>query len=107
MKILINSTSSIFLALFIALVFIGCDTKKTTLMNNRPVFSGHVSGYTSGLISNTSAINVRLIDAVSEEVFNSGIEADIFDFEPKIEGTTKWIDHQSLFCLFHLYPIFL
>lgn len=96
MKTILKSAAFIVFAVVVVLTFNYCGSNKSASIETKPIFNGHVSGYTSGLISNSSVINIRLIDDVSEEVFNSGIEKNLFDFEPTIEGTTKWVDRRTL-----------
>ncbi|MEC8968642.1 MAG: MG2 domain-containing protein [Bacteroidota bacterium] len=96
MKSFLKSIFLLSTAFFIVLFLSNCENNKTAVIQNKSVFKGHISGYTSGLISNSSTINIRLIDDVSEEVFSTPLEKNLFDFEPKIEGTTKWIDRRTI-----------
>ena len=72
MKTILKSAAFIVFAVVVVLTFNYCGSNKSASIETKPIFNGHVSGYTSGLISNSSVINIRLIDDVSEEVFNSG-----------------------------------
>jgi alpha-2-macroglobulin len=79
----------------IFLFFTQCSNNNKVTQDSS-VFSGYVSGFTSGLVSNSSSIELRLIDAVSDDVFNSEEEIDLFDFEPSIEGVSRWKDKNTI-----------
>ncbi len=82
--------------LFACFSFTECGSNKTTISNNNPAFTGHISGFTSGLISKTSTIKLRLMEPVSAEIFEANGDLDVFSFNPSISGSTRWVDHQTL-----------
>ena len=82
--------------LFACFSFTECGSNKTTISDNNPAFTGHISGFTSGLISKTSTIKLRLMEPVSAEIFEANEDVDVFSFNPSISGSTRWVDHQTL-----------
>lgn len=61
-----------------------------------PAFSGYISAFTSGIISNASSIRIRLIEAVADADLAQPLDIDVFEFTPGIEGKTYWVDNQTL-----------
>jgi len=56
-----------------------------------PAFTGYVSAFTSGIISNESTIQVRMREAVPGAVTGEKAAKDLFDFKPGIEGEAHWV----------------
>jgi len=91
-KVLKHKISFLFIVL--SLIFVRCGNDEMIEIN--PAFTGYISGYTSGIISNSSTIQIRLMDEVSEETMNSEEIDELFDFSPDIDGTTRWIDNRTI-----------
>lgn len=89
-----NRTTAWLVTFGIILTFVKCSDDKLIEIN--PAFTGYISGYTSGIISNSSTIQIRLMDEVSEEVLHSSKTEKLFDFSPNIKGTTRWIDNRTI-----------
>lgn len=89
-----NGVTTLFVSLGLILIFVKCSDDKILEIN--PAFTGYISGYTSGIISNSSTIQIRLMDEIAEEQQKELIEDDLFDFSPDIKGTTRWIDSRTI-----------
>ncbi|MEO5642303.1 MAG: MG2 domain-containing protein [Bacteroidia bacterium] len=68
-----------------------------TLTKVDPAFSGYVSAFTSGTISNESFIRVSLAaDYTGPITLDKPVEENYFSFDPAIEGKTYWLDSRTL-----------
>jgi len=94
LKTCTTKLKSLFLLSLLVVTFTQCSDDKIVEIN--PAFTGYISGYTSGIISNSSTIQIRLAEEVSEETVNSDIKDELFDFSPDIEGSTRWIDNRTI-----------
>ncbi len=81
------------LALIILTVF-GCKDKGPEPID--PAFAGYISSFTSGVVSNSATIKVRLTESHPEAELNKRIEKELFDFSPNIEGETFWLDDRTI-----------
>ncbi len=72
----------------------GPEKKKPPVYN--PEFDNYISGYTSGVISKTSSIRIRLVNEVDSMQINKGIVEDLFYFEPDISGKSSWFDNRTI-----------
>lgn len=62
-----------------------------------PVYSKYVESYTSGVVSKTSAIRVRLSAEVSNTIaLNEPIKDDLFSFSPSLKGKAYWVDSRTV-----------
>ncbi|PBQ34233.1 hypothetical protein CNR22_21485 [Sphingobacteriaceae bacterium] len=62
-----------------------------------PAFASYINSFTSGFISTTSTIKVRLNEEFAGSTqLNTPLEETYFSFSPSIEGTTVWRDAQTL-----------
>lgn len=59
-----------------------------------PEFTGYVSAFTSGVISNSSSITVQLMDPVENSIRES--VNGLFNFKPSVEGTVTWVDNRTV-----------
>ena len=57
-------------------------------------FSDYISGYTSGVISSNSAIEIRFTPAFAAKA--EKLTSGLFDFDPSIKGKTEWKDETTL-----------
>jgi len=72
------------------------SSKDTTPPQINPAFTGYIASFTSGVISKESEIIVRLREDVSELKQTEEIAADLFDFDPNIEGEAYWRDGRTV-----------
>lgn len=84
---------------FFSLAILACGLLACQQTNDEPIvinpeFTGYISGFTSGVISNSSTIRIQLMDPVEKSVRES--LTGLFSFKPGIEGEVKWIDHRTI-----------
>ncbi len=62
-----------------------------------PAFSKYIDGYTSGVISKTAAIRVRLTEETpATHSVNELLKEKLFSFSPAIKGKTYWVDSRTI-----------
>ncbi|MCG8699705.1 MAG: hypothetical protein MI922_16750, partial [Bacteroidales bacterium] len=89
------------LTLLITGISISCKNKKDSSVQGikeiAPEFTEYVTAITSGVISSESSVKVILSSNSERLNENEGaIEDKLFRFEPKIEGTTRWLDYRTI-----------
>lgn len=99
-----NRFTHLLICLFILLIS-GCNSDKTENSIITPVkddfsspkslFVDHVSSYTGGVISVASDIRIRLNRSIPDSLIGSTLTG-IFDFSPKIDGSTLWEDNKTI-----------
>ncbi|MBL4735028.1 MAG: hypothetical protein JKY18_06775, partial [Flavobacteriales bacterium] len=72
----------------------GCSDKKTS-RHIDPAFTGYISAFTSGIISNGSSIKIRLMQEQNVEL-HTAIDQELFEFTPDIAGEANWIDKRTI-----------
>jgi len=81
--------------LIAAAVFFGMGKDQPNATN--PEFRKYISAYTSGLLSKTSTIKIKLLSDVVEQIKNKeDLPADLFQFSPKLKGEFYWTDDYTL-----------
>jgi uncharacterized protein YfaS (alpha-2-macroglobulin family) len=78
------------------LAYVVFGNKEKVSQKIDPAFTGYVSGFTSGVISKESEIVVHLREEVALDKQTEEIAADLFDFDPNIEGEAYWKDKQTI-----------
>jgi|WetSurMetagenome_2_1015567.scaffolds.fasta_scaffold00034_18 alpha-2-macroglobulin len=58
-------------------------------------FSEYIAGYTSGIVSSNSVIEIRFTPSFAEKA-NKQVTSGIFRFDPSIKGKTEWTDDNTL-----------
>lgn len=89
----------IFLFLLVLLTAIGCKDKTAvpTLDLINPAISNYLSAYTSGVISRTEPIIIRLAEpSIQEGVVGQQVANGILKFTPNLPGTATWEDAQTI-----------
>ncbi|MBI1287328.1 MAG: hypothetical protein GC178_07080 [Flavobacteriales bacterium] len=76
------------------LTFFGCNDKTAEPID--PAFAGYISAFTSGVVSNSSTIQIRLAETHPDAKVNTRIEKELFDFSPNVEGEAYWIDSHTI-----------
>jgi uncharacterized protein YfaS (alpha-2-macroglobulin family) len=61
-----------------------------------PAFSAYVISFTSGVVSNTTKIQVRLVQEVADAVAGKELASNPFSFSPGIKGKAIWVDKQTI-----------
>ncbi len=82
--------------LSISVLLTACKTgSKITPVD--PVYSKYVESYTSGVVSKTAAIRVRLSSDVSTATtLNEPVKEDLFSFSPSLKGKAYWVDARTI-----------
>jgi uncharacterized protein YfaS (alpha-2-macroglobulin family) len=94
MKTPTQPVSKIIFLAFIILVSAGCNDKSNEPID--PAFSGYISAFTSGVVSNSATIQIRLAEAHPEAEINKQIEKELFDFSPNVNGQAYWLDNRTI-----------
>jgi hypothetical protein len=85
------------LCLSICLVLSQCTQKeKKPSKKIDPAFSGYISSFTSGVISNDETIIVRLTEEQNNTKSNQIIEETLFNFTPSLKGKSYWVDNRTI-----------
>lgn len=96
MKKLISTIFTSLTGIFLILLIIQCGEGKKKPIVYNPEFSNYISAYTTGVISKTSPVRIRLVRAVDSNVLNKDITEKLFDFSPSISGKAKWADPYTI-----------
>lgn len=83
------------ISFFLILLVSGCK-KKSHDLEIDPAFSGYISAFTSGIVSNQATIIIQLQDVHPEAVPGEKIEKKLFSFSPGIKGVTQWKDNRTI-----------
>jgi alpha-2-macroglobulin len=90
----------IFLLLFfVTILLLSCEKKdagKDKFASPKSLFVDQISSFTSGVISITSPIRLKLSKALGDSLSGIKIEEKIFSFSPNIEGNTYWEDNRTI-----------
>ena len=87
------------LPLFILLLIVSCnkdDQEKDTFSSPTSLFVNLISSYTSGIVSSSAEIKVRLAKKVAEAFPGEKLKREVLDFEPSIDGFAYWEDAYTL-----------
>ncbi len=90
-----NRVISYLLVLTFLLAAPACQKKMMPVKVN-PAFAAYVISFTSGVVSNTTHIQVRLIDEVPDAAPGKVLPFNPFSISPDIEGQAKWVDKQTI-----------
>jgi len=83
--------------LIIFIVGVGLLVKHQRSNAINPAFSKYIESYTSGVISRTNTIRIKLTDEVqTSHAENEPVEDGIFSFSPSIKGKAYWVDAQTI-----------
>ena len=84
------------LFLFATLFLQSCD-KKDKLIKVDPAFSQYIDGYTSGIISKTSSIKIKLAsEASATHALGEVVDKSLFNFSPSVKGKASWLDATTI-----------
>lgn len=84
--------------ILIALMFLNSGCKKNLKwITVDPAFSRYVESYTTGTISKTSAIRIRLAETVKTvHAIGEPVKENVFEFSPSVKGNAIWIDARTI-----------
>lgn len=78
-------------------IFYSCKTKKELLVSVDPAFSQYIESYTSGVISKTGTVKIKLAENVSTtHALGEVTDKKLFDFSPSVKGKTVWLDARTV-----------
>lgn len=87
--------AGISLILVLSTIFIIARSHKKTAID--PEFSKYIESYTTGIISKTSTVKIRLASEVQiTHEQNAALNDDVFSFSPAIKGKAYWIDARTI-----------
>ncbi|HEY6915876.1 MAG TPA: hypothetical protein VI413_14455, partial [Paludibacter sp.] len=90
-----NRVISLILVASFLFVLPSCD-KRLKPLKIDPAFAAYVISFTSGVVSNSTKVQVRLVNEVPEAVPGKALPFNPFSFSPGIDGEVKWIDKQTI-----------
>lgn len=85
------------IAILTSSLIIGSCSQKVKLTYVDPTFSQYIDGYTSGTISKTSAIRIKLsVDASTTHPLGEITDKNLFSFSPSVKGKSVWLDSRTI-----------
>ena len=73
-----------------------CGEKQKTLPPIDEAFTGYITAFTGGIVSNQSPIKIQLSEDYPNANLDEAIQEDIFEFSPKLEGEAYWLDKRTI-----------
>ena len=61
-----------------------------------PAFAAYVISFTSGVVSNSTKIQVRLVQECKEAVPGKELSSNPFSISPGVSGKAVWVDRQTI-----------
>ena len=99
-RVTINFRKGYFIFLLILIAacsLLGSCNRKEKSIPVDPAFSKYIDGYTSGVISKTGAIRVRLTEETpATHSINEPLKEKLFSFTPQVKGKAYWIDARTI-----------
>lgn len=84
------------LCLSVSLFLFSCN-KKDKWIDVDPAFSSYIDAYTTGTISKTSAVRIKLAtDANSTHAVGEEVKESLFSFSPAVKGKAFWLDARTI-----------
>lgn len=97
MKNINRKTLIIISVVILMVVGLFCRHPKADKVSDEAMFSDYITAYTSGIVSKTSAIKIRLTDQMVEKIKPAQNKVkDVFGFNPSIDGDAKWADNNTI-----------
>lgn len=83
--------------LFIFLIPIHSCNRKAKLINVDPAFSQYIEGYTSGIISKTASVKIKLVtDATTTHAIGEVSDNSLLTVSPSVKGKIVWLDARTI-----------
>ena len=84
------------LCLSVSICLFSCS-KKDKWIDVDPAFSKYIDAYTTGTISKTSAVRIKLAaDANTTHAVGEAVKEDLFDISPSVKGKAFWLDARTI-----------
>lgn len=83
------------LSVFFFLLIFSCNKTNNDLADfssPQHLFADYIASYTSGIISSSSEIKIRLTKKIEKAVAGEKIQESLLSFEPSLEGQAYWED---------------
>ena len=91
-----NIIAIFFFSVCFLLILSSCN-KKNKLIEVDPSFSQYIEGYTSGTVSKTTAVRIKLAaDASTTHPVGGAVDKDLFSFSPSVKGKATWLDARTI-----------
>lgn len=88
---------TVLLSVFAICSLLLCCNKREKAVPVDPAFGKYIDGYTSGVISKTAAIRVRLTEETpATHSINEPLKESLFSFSPQVKGKAYWIDARTI-----------
>ena len=87
---------TILIAVIIITVGQSCKEKKLEPIKIDPAFAAYVMSFTSGVVSNSTKVRVRLVQEVADAVPGEELKFNPFSFSPSLKGKVVWLDKQTI-----------
>jgi uncharacterized protein YfaS (alpha-2-macroglobulin family) len=87
--------TGIFSFLFCITIFFSCNKEKKWIEVD-PAFSQYIDAYTSGIVSKTTAITIKLAADASTTHALGAVDKSLFELSPAVKGKTVWIDARTI-----------
>ena len=92
-----KATFSQTLLLVTLTLFLFSCNKKDKWIDVDPAFSKYIDAYTTGTISKTSAVRIKLAaDANTTHAVGEAVKEDLFDLSPSVKGKAFWLDARTI-----------
>src|SRR5687767_7862350 len=89
-------TAALVTAAVLSISLFHFDSKGKEEDRINPAFSGFISAFTSGYISNQSPVRI-ILTTENPATVQSGQPAEgLFEFSPAIKGTAYWVDSRTI-----------
>lgn len=80
----------------VMLIMFSCS-KKDKWIDVDPAFSKYIDAYTTGTVSKTSAIRIKLAeDANTTHAVGEAVKEELFEISPSVKGKAFWIDARTI-----------
>ncbi|MFZ1451288.1 MAG: MG2 domain-containing protein [Ferruginibacter sp.] len=80
----------------VTLLLFSCG-KKDKWVDVDPAFSKYIDAYTTGTVSKTSAIRIKLAeDANTTHAVGEAVKEDLFNISPTVKGKAYWLDARTI-----------
>lgn len=76
--------------------FQSCGPKKLESLKIDPAFAAYVISFTSGVVSNSTHVQVRLVQEVADAVPGKNLSFNPFSFSTGVKGVAHWVDKQTI-----------
>ncbi|PWT97745.1 MAG: hypothetical protein C5B52_13345 [Bacteroidetes bacterium] len=81
--------------IFLGFLFAGCGKKKIASID--PAFGKYIEAYTSGVISKTASVRIRLtVESPTTHTINEELKEELFNFSPSVKGKAYWVDSRTV-----------